>query len=957
MGKMKKLLYLLLLLPFASFGQGYLPMGNALSRQILAGDTSFKFALGSPGAWFPLTFTQVNRLITAAGAGFVPTSRTLTINGTTFDLSANRTWSVGTVTSITPGVGFVSHTPITGAGTMNVDTSGLIASKSWSLAAFYTKVQGDGKYQLLSNLETTLTNSSSLYPSGSAVTTALSAYVLLNSGAGTQTLNGKFLFNVGPIIAFGGTLNYLNSGGAASLAVGAINTTGNKTIVFPNGNTLDTVATQAFSRSQVGAYFKLAAPNTTSGGLNSFNNTENDFNTTTYFFGNTYVSSPGQFTMQAAVKMLFNDPSNSSDQYYIKNLGGSSGLFIGSNIGNYGPLIKDTSFTARNAFFNRVAVGTTTLPTVSLEVESQSTAATRGVIFGQANNGTQSSRILLQKSRGTPSTPLTIVTADVISNLVSRAYDGTNFIDVSAFRTTSTGTVGTGSISAFIDLQTANAGTLSTVATFGADLSTTLNGRFLMQGNITEAWPNTAGAAISVAAATYTDNTSTTGTVANLWANNIGQPTIAATNASVVYTQGATFHVSNSPANGTNATVTQPTSILTDNGNVIFGGNGRLGIGQAAGTNPGALLDIVPNGFTTGSNFAVNGFAARFEAGTISSTGSGGTIASSGDYTFAQTTLTSPTNATTLTTHGLVYIAGASVASTGVTITNNVALWVAGGQSLFAGGMSTNVSPTAANLYGVGGSAASSSNQASIGFGGSNNVMFHGLVNGGTSTTIGSSAQNAANFIFGSTPYTTSTSGTNAWIANVVVNAVGSITTGAGGTAASNSASLYINGQNGNATLNYNIVSYSPGASTNNAWFKYGTTRVSALRIDSVTNIAVTQAQNDVTGQTAANTSIATFTTTAAGTYRIGGYVNITAVAVDIIEMQVTYTDENNTAQTANFFTQGATSALLSAVGNSVYPTMDLRVKSGGVITVKTTLTTGGGSITYDAGATITQLR
>jgi len=32
--------------------------------------------------------------------GSVPSSRTLTINGTTYDLSANRSWSVGTVTSV-----------------------------------------------------------------------------------------------------------------------------------------------------------------------------------------------------------------------------------------------------------------------------------------------------------------------------------------------------------------------------------------------------------------------------------------------------------------------------------------------------------------------------------------------------------------------------------------------------------------------------------------------------------------------------------------------------------------------------------------------------------------------------------------------------------------------------------------------------------------------------------------
>lgn len=114
---------------------------------------------------------------------------------------------------------------------------------------------------------------------------------------------------------------------------------------------------------------------------------------------------------------------------------------------------------------------------------------------------------------------------------------------------------------------------------------------------------------------------------------------------------------------------------------------------------------------------------------------------------------------------------------------------------------------------------------------------------------------------------------------------------------------------------------------------------------------------SDLTAQTTANTSVATYTTPAIGTYRIGGYVNITAVTIDVIEMQVTYTDENSTSQTANFFTQGATSALLSAIGNSAFPTMDIRCKSGTAITVKTTLTTGTGTISYDTGATIQKLR
>ena len=56
----------------------------------------------------------------------VPTSRTITINGTAFDLSANRTFNVGTVTSVglTMPVGFsVASSPITSSGTIAVTLS------------------------------------------------------------------------------------------------------------------------------------------------------------------------------------------------------------------------------------------------------------------------------------------------------------------------------------------------------------------------------------------------------------------------------------------------------------------------------------------------------------------------------------------------------------------------------------------------------------------------------------------------------------------------------------------------------------------------------------------------------------------------------------------------------------------------------------------------------------------
>jgi hypothetical protein len=61
-------------------------------------------------------------------AGYVPTSRTITINGNSQDLTADRTYSVGTVTSVglsMPSAFTVSNSPITGSGSINVTGAGL----------------------------------------------------------------------------------------------------------------------------------------------------------------------------------------------------------------------------------------------------------------------------------------------------------------------------------------------------------------------------------------------------------------------------------------------------------------------------------------------------------------------------------------------------------------------------------------------------------------------------------------------------------------------------------------------------------------------------------------------------------------------------------------------------------------------------------------------------------------
>ena len=89
----------------------------------------------------------------SALSGYVPTSRQLTINGTAYDLSADRSWSVGTVTTVSFTLGAsgtdlnssVTNSTTTPAITLNVPTAsaanrGALSAADWS--TFNTKVGG-----------------------------------------------------------------------------------------------------------------------------------------------------------------------------------------------------------------------------------------------------------------------------------------------------------------------------------------------------------------------------------------------------------------------------------------------------------------------------------------------------------------------------------------------------------------------------------------------------------------------------------------------------------------------------------------------------------------------------------------------------------------------------------------------------------------------------------------------
>lgn len=186
-------------------------------------------------------------------------------------------------------------------------------------------------------------------------------------------------------------------------------------------------------------------------------------------FSNTGVSPNGWTQQYNSTGLLFSNISTTNSITFISANNGD----IQNHNGDY--FAKNTTDTRgiinpNYSTFSQLGVGTgNTSITPKIQVIETSTSTTRGVWFDQYSTGTQSSRAYFRKARGTFSSPTTIVTGDIGSNFVTSMYDGTNFLDIAQFRTTSTGTVGTGNISAFTELQTSNAGTLSTAQTWFQD--------------------------------------------------------------------------------------------------------------------------------------------------------------------------------------------------------------------------------------------------------------------------------------------------------------------------------------------------------------------------------------------------------------------------------------------------------------------------------------------------------
>ena len=187
--------------------------------------------------YYPLTSNPSGFITAAALTGYVPTTRTLTINGTSYDLSADRSWTIaagGTVTSVELAAG----TGISLSGTNPITTSGTIT------------VTNDAPDQIVS-LATTGTGLSvtGTYPSFTLENTLPDQTVVLTAGTGigiSGTYPSFTIDNTGLISApdlqqvVNAGNGITNFGGTGNASIQSTNFTNNRTLIL-NDNAYPTI--------------------------------------------------------------------------------------------------------------------------------------------------------------------------------------------------------------------------------------------------------------------------------------------------------------------------------------------------------------------------------------------------------------------------------------------------------------------------------------------------------------------------------------------------------------------------------------------------------------------------------------------------------------------------------------------------------------------------------------------
>ena len=183
--------------------------------------------LVADGLYYPLTSNPSGFITAAALAGYVPTTRTLTINGTTYDLSADRSWTIaagGTVTSIgltVPSAFSVTPSTITTSGTFVITGAGTISQYidgTGTLQAFPTI---PAQYNPTAGTGISITGA---YPNQTISNTLPDQTVVLTAGTGIST-SGTYpnftITNTSP--SLGGTVTSVQLAAGTGISLSGTN--------------------------------------------------------------------------------------------------------------------------------------------------------------------------------------------------------------------------------------------------------------------------------------------------------------------------------------------------------------------------------------------------------------------------------------------------------------------------------------------------------------------------------------------------------------------------------------------------------------------------------------------------------------------------------------------------------------------------------------------------------------
>ena len=314
-----------------------------------------------------------------------------------------------------------------------------------------------------------------------------------------------------------------------------------------------------------------------------------------------------------------------------------------------------------------------------------STAAELNILDGVAANSAQLNYLAVAAAGTAEASKALIVDGSKDINL------GTG--DLSATDVTAIGNL-VGTLSTAAQASITTIGTLSALTVTGTTsitgVTSIINNSFVLSGNRNYT-PLAKGKITHVAAATYTDNSTSSSSVAtsNFAAMYIDQPTVVATNPTVTTSYASTLYIANAPLASTNMTISKPYALWVGAGKTQLGGD-------VESTGQLKLYNSSSSNFTpTSSGFRIHLKGSTFTDNVTSAIGNASQNISI--VKIEQQTI-GATNATVSTSYASsLYIAGAPLAGTNMSLMDTYSLWVDAGKTRLDGDLDVTAHDGAAN--------------------------------------------------------------------------------------------------------------------------------------------------------------------------------------------------------------------------------------------------------------------